>query len=865
MNLTLTIPESTQPPITVEVGGTTELTSYETQVESLPDYPSTFPPDLTGVTPAAIGAASTADLSAKQDAISLVQDRLLGRGKTSGTGAPEAIQLGTNLSLSGNTLNATGGGAQLNVKEAPFNAKGDAITRTSGVSVTSGDNTLICTTAAFTSADIGKTIQVEAGVAGRKQVATLAAAGAITGSGTMTVTITHSNFPAVANPVVVNVAVTAGDSVAVWLEKVRVALEGYYTYMDLQRHFVFSVVGSNLVTTLRNAFENDGTLSIVIAAGTATNASLPISSAITTTGIVRQDLITTISLVNSGTSVELTAPPTNTLSGISITYGTDDTAAIQAALNSEDATRSVRIPAGNYLLTSPLVFKRSGTSIWGDGKYSTILEVIDGTKHGIVWDGWQGLEGGVKETQQCDIHGIKMVGRGGNFHAASAIHARQENSDDFFTAISTISDVFISDFDTGMWFSNWAKNRVSDCKFGNNRIHVRLTKSDTFIMSNNGMGSAIIAAFSYGYYIEPSAGPLYTGANFGGIIEAGECGDVDRYIELRGGRVSVREPNLERVGMAGGAAVHLDGVGGPYISWHGGRISQIDLTAPHAGTAALFRVNSDITKGGVIHITGLPAFYNVGWRHVEVYGNSADKTTVTSSDQLKALLTRVNTATAGGAAVITIPIVSDETKYSSASFLPAGEKTRGVGIFHPSDTGGDSDLIGYRDRLGAYKISGRANNSLIHVLSDTSGVITNTTTGQTTLFTHSVPANWFTSNEQTVRIKAFGKFADTVNNKRIVVDWGGVTIYDSSAIAIRNNDWALDVVITREASAGRFHSVVDMRCDDPLLTNRLEVTKLINRFPNQANTLNIKATGGATADIELLFAQLYWMKNDSEY
>jgi hypothetical protein len=94
MNLTLTIPESEQPPITVEVGGTTELTSYETQVESLPDYPSTFPPaigsaanqavagndprltneraptahthplaELTGVTPAAIGAVETTSLS----------------------------------------------------------------------------------------------------------------------------------------------------------------------------------------------------------------------------------------------------------------------------------------------------------------------------------------------------------------------------------------------------------------------------------------------------------------------------------------------------------------------------------------------------------------------------------------------------------------------------------------------------------------------------------------------------------------------------------------------------------------------------------------------------------------------------------
>jgi hypothetical protein len=41
-----------------------ELTSYETQVESLLDYPTTFPPDLTGVTPSDIGAAESLDHTA---------------------------------------------------------------------------------------------------------------------------------------------------------------------------------------------------------------------------------------------------------------------------------------------------------------------------------------------------------------------------------------------------------------------------------------------------------------------------------------------------------------------------------------------------------------------------------------------------------------------------------------------------------------------------------------------------------------------------------------------------------------------------------------------------------------------------------
>lgn len=37
-------------------GGGTALTSYADQVEALPDYPATFPPDLTGVAPGDIGA-----------------------------------------------------------------------------------------------------------------------------------------------------------------------------------------------------------------------------------------------------------------------------------------------------------------------------------------------------------------------------------------------------------------------------------------------------------------------------------------------------------------------------------------------------------------------------------------------------------------------------------------------------------------------------------------------------------------------------------------------------------------------------------------------------------------------------------------
>jgi hypothetical protein len=95
MNLTLTIPESTQPPITVEVGGATELTSYVAQVAGLPDYPATFPPDLTGVTPAAISAepAKGADDNFVTDAEKTVIGNTSGTNTGDETGARIATAL----------------------------------------------------------------------------------------------------------------------------------------------------------------------------------------------------------------------------------------------------------------------------------------------------------------------------------------------------------------------------------------------------------------------------------------------------------------------------------------------------------------------------------------------------------------------------------------------------------------------------------------------------------------------------------------------------------------------------------------------------------------------------------------------------
>lgn len=50
----------------------------------------------------------------------VAEDRLLGRAPGGGAGNPQEITLGTNLSLSGTTLNATGGGGGLSAGEVEF-------------------------------------------------------------------------------------------------------------------------------------------------------------------------------------------------------------------------------------------------------------------------------------------------------------------------------------------------------------------------------------------------------------------------------------------------------------------------------------------------------------------------------------------------------------------------------------------------------------------------------------------------------------------------------------------------------------------------------------------------------------------------
>jgi hypothetical protein len=102
---------------------------------------------------------------------------------------------------------------------------------------------------------------------------------------------------------------------------------------------------------------------------------------------------TTIASYVSSTRVTLAVNAGNTASNQVATYGTDDAAAIQRAINAAGVDGGVVLfPAGNYLIKSALTVSKSQVTLQGVGVFGTFdigdVRDVKGTK--ITWDGAAG-------------------------------------------------------------------------------------------------------------------------------------------------------------------------------------------------------------------------------------------------------------------------------------------------------------------------------------------------------------------------------------------------------------------------------------------------------------------------------------------
>ncbi len=118
-------------------------------------------------------------------------------------------------------------------------------------------------------------------ICGVQQVETATAAGAVTGDGNASVTITGVDI--VGTPLVLAVAVLNGDTPSDWATKVRAALNATAAITNF-----FTVGGSTTAISLTRKVPaaNDSTLNIALATGTATGITAAPTSANTTAGVV---------------------------------------------------------------------------------------------------------------------------------------------------------------------------------------------------------------------------------------------------------------------------------------------------------------------------------------------------------------------------------------------------------------------------------------------------------------------------------------------------------------------------------------------------------------------------------------------------
>lgn len=226
----------------------------------------------------------------------------------------------------------------VNVK-TDYGAKGDAKTVTDGA-MTNASATLTSATAAFTAADVGKQVSVMS-----------ARSTAMRYSGKI-VSVTN------ATTVIVSPAPTLTTSAqTLQVSQGRSVADGVTT------------ANSTTVTSATAAF-----------------AASDVGKQITVTNAAATALNTTISGFTNATTVTLAASATRTCSGVQVVYGTDDTTAIQNALNFVAITTNpyttVYLPEGTYLtqqsasgLGGLIIYGNS--TIRGDG-WATIIRAIGG-------------------------------------------------------------------------------------------------------------------------------------------------------------------------------------------------------------------------------------------------------------------------------------------------------------------------------------------------------------------------------------------------------------------------------------------------------------------------------------------------------
>jgi len=198
-----------------------------------------------------------------------------------------------------------------------------------------------------------------------------------------------------------------------------------------------------------------------------------------------------------------------------------------------------------------------------------------------------------------------------------------------------------------------------------------------------------------------------------------------------------------------------------------------------------------------------------------------------------------------------------------ATSLP-GNVITGAWIFYVSSTvvcilSGSSvafsSVTGRPTTINGYSISDSISGLHLNITP-----VGNVGAGLDTLYTYPIPGGTISANGQRVIGFAKGKFAANANTKRLVLEFGGVTIYDSGALAISTlSDWRIDFDVLRISNTSQQCTVTARSSSGALVTT----TVFADTTSAFTGSISIIVKGEATADNDITATSFKVLKEGS--